>query len=81
VTVTKNGFDHLCVTTSAGTQFFFVSDSDQAVSLRTMKGSPESFQVDLPRRTSTYARSFKKKGTYVIEQVGDASGTLTLLIK
>jgi hypothetical protein len=81
VTVTKSGFDHLCVTAPAGTQFFIVSNSDKAVSLRTMKGSPESFQVDLPQRTSTYARSFKKKGTYVIEQAGGTGGTLTLLIR
>ena len=80
VKVSTAGFDHICVTAVAGTQFFFVSDSDKAVSFKTTNGSPESLQVDLPNRTSTYARSFKKKGTYVIEQAGGRV-PLTLLVR
>ncbi|KRB43107.1 hypothetical protein ASD90_22285 [Terrabacter sp. Root181] len=80
VLVSKTGFDSTCVKARAGKQFLFVNDSDAAQSLKTGSGSPESFRVDLPKRTSTYARTFSKKGTYEIEQLGGRT-TLTLVIQ
>ena len=80
VLVSKTGFDSTCVKARVGKQFLFVNDSDAAQSLKTVAGSPESFQVDLPKRTSTYGRSFSKKGTYEIEQLGGGT-TLTLVIQ
>jgi len=80
VLVSTGGFDATCVTAAVGKQFFFINNSDKAQSLKTADGSPEGFQVDLPKRTSTYARAFKKKGTYVIEQ-GGGKTPLTLVVR
>jgi hypothetical protein len=67
------------VKATVGEQIFFINNSAEAQSLKTAAGSPESFQVDLPKNTSTYARAFKTKGTYVIEQAGGKT-SLTLLV-
>ena len=80
VLVSTSSFDTTCVKAAVGKQFFFVNNSDKAQSLKTAKGAPERFQVDLPKRTSTYARAFKKKGTYVIEQAGGKT-PLTLVVR
>jgi hypothetical protein len=79
VLVSTSGFDATCVKATVGKQFFFINNSAKAQSLKTAAGSPESFQVDLPKKTSTYARAFKTKGTYVIEQAGGKT-SLTLLV-
>lgn len=80
VLVSSSGFDTTCVKAAVGKQFFFVNNGDKAQSLKTSEGAPESFQVDLPKKTSTYARAFKKKGTYVIEQAGGKT-PLTLVVR
>ena len=80
VLVSTSGFDTTCIRATVGKQFFFVNNSDKAQSLQTAEGAPERFQVDLPKRTSTYARAFKKKGTYVIEQAGGKT-PLTLVVR
>jgi hypothetical protein len=79
VLVSTSGFDATCVKATVGEQFFFINNSAEAQSLKTAAGSPESFQVDLPKKTSTYARAFKTKGTYVIQQVGGKM-SLTLVV-
>jgi hypothetical protein len=79
VLVSASGFDATCVKTSVGKQVFFINSSDKAQSLKTKAGAPESFQVDLPKKTSTYARAFKAKGMYVIEQAGGKTA-LTLVV-
>lgn len=79
VLVSTNGFDATCVKAAVGKQVFFINNSDKAQSLKTASGAPESFQVVLPKKTSTYVRAFKTKGTYVIEQAGGKT-SLTLLV-
>jgi plastocyanin len=79
VLVSAMGFDATCVKAAVGKQVFFINNGDKAQSLKTAAGSPESFKVDLPKKTSTYARAFKKKGTYVIEQAGGKT-SLTLIV-
>jgi hypothetical protein len=79
VLVSVSGFDATCVKTSVGIQVFFINNSEKAQSLKTATGAPESFQVDLPKKTSTYARAFKAKGTYVIKQTGGKT-PLTLVV-
>lgn len=79
VLVSASGFDATCVKAFVGNQVFFINNSDKAQSLKTAAGAPESFQVDLPKKTSTYARAFKAKGTYVIQQTG-GKVALTLVV-
>jgi hypothetical protein len=79
VLVSASGFDATCVKAFVGNQVFFINNSDKAQSLKTAPGAPESFQVDLPKKTSTYARAFKAKGTYVIQQTGGKTA-LTLVV-
>ena len=79
VLVSTSGFDATCVKATVGKQFFFINNSAKPQSLKTAAGSPESFQVDLPKKTSTYARAFKTKGIYVIQQAGGKT-SLTLLV-
>ena len=79
VLVSNSGFDATCVKASVGKQVFFINNSDKAQSLKTSAGAPESFKVDLPNKNSTYARAFKAKGTYVIEQAGGKTA-LTLVV-
>ena len=79
VLVSTSGFDATCVKTAVGKQVFFINNSDKVQSLKTAAGAPESFKVDLPKKTSTYARAFKAKGTYVIEQAGGKT-VLTLVV-
>jgi len=79
VLVSAGGFDATCAKAAVGKQVFFINNSDKAQALKTKAGAPESFQVDLPKKTSTYVRVFKKKGTYVIEQAGGKT-PLTLVV-
>ena len=79
VLVSASGFDVTCVKAAVGKQVFFINNGDKAQSLKTATGAPESFRVDLPKKTSTYARAFKAKGTYVIQQVGGKI-SLTLVV-
>jgi hypothetical protein len=79
VLVSTSGFDATCVKAAVGHQVFFINNSDKAQSLKTAAGAPESFQVVLPKKTSTYARVFKAKGTYLIAQAGGGT-VLTLVV-
>ena len=65
-TLIAASFDPSCVKIKARTQFFFVNNAAKKHTATTQAGDPESFDAILPQKTSTYAHTFKKKGTYVI---------------
>lgn len=75
----NSGFSPSCVKIASKSLFSFVNDEGKDHSADTQPGSPASFVADLPKRTSTYSRVFKEKGTYVI--VDKATGkTMTLYV-
>lgn len=80
VLISERGFDPGCVSVAIGDQFFLINDSDTSQSLKTAPDAPDAFQVDLPKKTSTYVRTFEKQGTYVIEQAG-GTAPLTLIVR
>lgn len=79
VLVSTSGFDATCLKAAVNKQFAFINNGDKAQSLKTAARAPESFQVDLPDKTSTYVRVFKTKGTYVIDQASGKTA-LTLIV-
>ena len=78
--LSPSGFSETCVKTTVGAQFFFINDSAKPQSVKTAVDAPEACPVDPPKKTSKYARSFKKKGSYSI-QTGDGKAALTLLVE
>lgn len=64
--ITASSFDVECVTTKTGKPFYFVNNDDASHTVTTETGAPESFDAELPRKTSTYAHTFQKPGTYKI---------------
>jgi len=77
--ISDAGFTPSCVKIAAKSLFSFVNDQGKDHSADTQPGSPASFVADLPKKTSTYSRVFKEKGTYVI--VDKATGkTMTLYV-
>jgi hypothetical protein len=48
-------------------QFFFVNNDKKTMhEVATNSGSPTTFDVKLPKKSSTYTQVFAKKGTYVV---------------
>jgi plastocyanin len=75
--IDADGFMPSCVKIKAGAQFLFINNARKRHSVTTRKGAPASFDVQLPRKTSTYARKFKKKGKYVVvDKTTDETMTL-----
>jgi plastocyanin len=64
--ITSVGFSPSCIKIKLKSQFLFINNEKKDHNVTTRQGSPVSFDVDLPKKTSTYATTFKKKGTYVI---------------
>jgi plastocyanin len=78
--ITTQGFAPSCVKIKAGQQFFFVNnDANKPHSATTAKGSPTTFDADLPKKNSTYTQVFKSKGTYAITDK-KTSKKMTLIV-
>jgi plastocyanin len=77
--ITAAGFSPSCVKIKAGAQFFFVNNEKKDHTATTRKGSPVSFDADLPKQTSTYPAILKKKGTYTIYDK-TTNKTMTLFV-
>lgn len=77
--ISKSGFSPSCVKIKAKAKFFFVNSERKHHSATTRKGSPVSFDADLPNKNSTYAQVFRKKGTYVITDK-TTKKTMTLFV-
>lgn len=65
--ITNSTFDLGCLKVAANKQFFFINNDDTAHVVATQAGAPETFEAELPKKSSTYARSFAKTGEYKID--------------
>lgn len=65
--ITNGAFDVACAKVVANTQFFFINNDDEAHTVTTQQGAPESFDAELPKKSSTYAHTFAKTGKYEIK--------------
>lgn len=64
--VTNSKFDVECGKVAVNVAFYFVNNDETEHTVTTGAGAPEAFDADLPQKTSTYAHTFSKPGTYVI---------------
>ena len=79
--ITKSGFNPSCVKITTRSTFLFINnDSKKAVHTAiTAKSAPEQLNVQLPHKNSTFAHSFKKRGTYVFSDTASAK-KMTLFV-
>lgn len=60
------GFKPSCVKIKIKGQFLFINEENRQHALRTRAGSPTTFRVTLPQKTSTYSANFRRKGRCVV---------------
>jgi plastocyanin len=64
--ITNDKFDVQCVKASLNQPFYFINNDDAEHTITTASGSPDMFDADLPKKTSTFTETFTKAGTYHI---------------
>jgi plastocyanin len=64
--ITSSKFDVDCAKAKVGTPFYFVNNDDTTHTVTAGPTSPEVFDAELPKKTSTYSHTFTKPGTYTI---------------
>lgn len=79
LTVTDGKFDVTCAKVALGKQVFITNGGSKKVTVATVPGAPVEFNVELPKKTSTYAWTPKKVGTYTLT-VTPGSGKVTVIV-
>jgi len=77
--VDARGFTPSCVKIKRGGQFLFINNDRKQHNVSTQRGAPTAFNVELPKKTSTYAAVYKKSGKYVVVD-STTNETMTLFV-
>ena len=79
VSITASKFDTNCVSVKLKGQFFIINNDATPHTIVAVSPSPEPFNVTLPKKASTYARSFTVKGEHTVTIKGSRE-VLTIFV-